>query len=125
MGHPRRGEASGGEAQHTGYLPVSAADGLGEEDPAAADAVGGVRRTGAHGHASACRLQRKHIQEILQPLMAAEKHGKHQNRRSGAFFCALSGAEQNNSEQIGTIQNKLEQVGTGCSKTDTRNGSMS
>ena len=67
----------------------------------------------------------KHIQEILQPLMAAEKHGKHQNRRSGAFFCALSGAEQNNSEQIGTIQNNSEQFRTGCSKSDTRNGRMS
>ena len=31
--------------------------------------------------------------------MAAETQGKHQNRRSGAFFCALSGTIQNNAEQ--------------------------
>ena len=54
--------------------------------------------------------------------MAEETHGKHQNRRSGVFFLCLVG---NRTEQNRTIQNKLEQVGTGCSKTDTRNGSMS
>jgi hypothetical protein len=41
--------------------------------------------------------------------MAAETHGKHQNRRSGAFFCALSGTEQNKTEQFRTSWNKLEQ----------------
>jgi endo-alpha-1,4-polygalactosaminidase (GH114 family) len=41
--------------------------------------------------------------------MAAETHGKHQNRRSGAFFCALSGTIQNNAEQFRTIQNNAEQ----------------
>ena len=58
----RRVKTSTGTA---GHLPVSRADGEGEENPVAADAVGGLRRAGAYGDAQWRGFQREHIQEIL------------------------------------------------------------
>ena len=43
MADSRRSETAGASSGITGHLPVSLADGEGEEDPVAADAVGVLR----------------------------------------------------------------------------------
>ena len=67
MADSRRSETAGASSGITGHLPVSLADGEGEEDPVAADAVGGDDANWhPSNHTYLSPLWRKYVAQTLK-----------------------------------------------------------